>query len=197
MGWERVRQEMRKKLKTTPPPFPPFWHPENVGDELFGEIINIRPSPFEADINLYDVKDPETNEVWTTPSNVVLVRTLQELNPQVGDFILIKYTGKRKRTKLFEVSVLPKAEAEKHLVEMPSPEVVPEKMKPPTISEEKLEEIKKFLAELRLLHQKIKFSLFDHYLNRVKRFDVDPRHVITIFNLRLFTQDGEEWVELG
>lgn len=108
--------------------FPPKWTPENEGDNLRGEVIDIRHIETEyGESPRALVKDREgkVHTLWISWS--VLQRKWSEHDVVVGDHISLTYTGKANKARLFKLScVKPDGEAVSFdfvVPELPSPEL--------------------------------------------------------------------------
>lgn len=127
-NWEQIEEELRKRT-VEPTKFPPFFRFEREGQEIVGKVVRIRTLTGRGgeEQEVWEVQTRD-GEFYTIPHYEVLARQLTGI--KVGDYVLIRYvgTGKGKRgnpPKLFEVGVLPSAEAV--AVSVPKPAKAAEK----------------------------------------------------------------------
>jgi len=116
MKWENVKEKLEDE-KEEGSSLPPFWDPVEGDSKLMGKVVEKRISNFDDDNFLYHVKNPETGETKTTPEHTALVGALKRKNVEVGDYVLIEYTGTEKakssgrEVHLYDVGVVPADEA--------------------------------------------------------------------------------------
>ena len=136
MGYEAIVNALEKRLRRGS--YPPFWSPEEKGEKLVGQVIASRPSIWDQNVKIYEVRTFD-GKTYSTPNNDVLNRLLEESEVKPGDYIMIRYEGtittrRGRKAKDFSVAVLPKDEAEKILKEKPEePAVVPAEIPKPFV----------------------------------------------------------------
>jgi len=164
MGYEAIIDALEKRLRRGS--YPPFWSPKEKGEKLVGQVVATRPSVWDQNVKIYEVKTFD-GETYSTPNNDVLNRLLEESEVKPGDYIMIRYEGiittrRGRKAKDFSVAVLPKEEAEKILKEKPeepvaTPTEIPKPFVPQpqpaeqtrTIEISKVpDEVKEFIDEL-------------------------------------------------
>jgi len=136
MGYEAIVNALEKRLRRGS--YPPFWSPEEKGEKLVGQVIASRPSIWDQNVKIYEVRTFD-GKTYSTPNNDVLNRLLEESEVKPGDYIMIRYEGtittrRGRKAKDFSVAVLPKDEAEKILKEKPEePAVAPAEIPKPFV----------------------------------------------------------------
>ncbi|MEM3951830.1 MAG: hypothetical protein QXP74_00235, partial [Nitrososphaerota archaeon] len=120
MNFEEFLKEAREKAKVRR--LAETWKPQNEGDELYGVVEDVFPSPWDPSVITCIVKTPEGRR-YMLPRNKVLVTSLSEDPPNPGDLIYVRYEGEGRKKggfkapKLFAVYVKHVAEP----VEIPTP----------------------------------------------------------------------------
>ena len=136
MGYKAIVNALEKRLRRGS--YPPFWSPEEKGEKLVGQVIASRPSIWDQNVKIYEVRTFD-GKTYSTPNNDVLNRLLEESEVKPGDYIMIRYEGtittrRGRKAKDFSVAVLPKDEAEKILKEKPEePAVAPAEIPKPFV----------------------------------------------------------------
>lgn len=82
----RAREKARSRVLR------PVWNPQQIGEELYGVVVDAFPNPWDDSVTAYVVRAPDGSE-YMTPRNKVLVDLLNEYNPSIGDLIYIRYEG--------------------------------------------------------------------------------------------------------
>lgn len=171
---EILRQRLRESLKKGS--YPPFWTPKEAGEEIAGQVVRIRPSVWNPQINIYEIKTFEGESI-STPNNAVLNRLLSESDVKIGDYIMIRYegtvtTGKGRKAKDFSVSVIPKEEAEQILSQAKPPEPTPPQIKKSVVAKT-LEvkpsipdEVKDWAKELFKFYDEMPIEMFQRFLEQ-------------------------------
>jgi hypothetical protein len=109
--WQKFLERAKQRAKIAARPR--VWSPQEVGDFLYGEVIDIVQNPWDESVTSYVVRNPDTGEEFLTPRHSQLVSELKRKQPQIGYRIYIRYdgTGKakpgRSAPKLFAVYVEP------------------------------------------------------------------------------------------
>lgn len=138
MAMVDIEKKLEGRMKTTG--FPPFWVPQKKGETITGQISLIRKSPFNPEQKLFHIKEIETGEEFTLPSNVTLIRLLEDTPPEIGDVVKVRFedTQKSKRgrgVKIFSMGTMKKAEYEEMLKaagkEIPKVPPAPTPLPPP------------------------------------------------------------------
>jgi len=111
---EEFLAEAREKATTVTEEFkekyPPVWKPEAPGEEIYGKVIDIYPNPWEPEEKAYVIETPSGSR-YMLPRNRQLVNLLEEIKPQIGDLLYVRFDhyGKEKkgrsRPKIFAVYV--------------------------------------------------------------------------------------------
>jgi len=201
---ELLRRKLQEKLSKGS--YPSFWSPKNSGDELVGQVLRIRPSTWNPDIKVYEVKSMD-GTVYSTPNNAVLNRLLAESKACVGDYIMIRYegsivTGRGRKAKDFSVSAIPKDEAEQilsgqvklttpleikptvtpvkpELIQEPKTVIVPPKIKPAVP-----DEVVNWVKEMFTFYDEMEIERLQHYMNqRGYKYPVDV--VVEVAGLKI------------
>lgn len=116
MPWDEIKKKLEEK-KETQTDLPPFWDPEEE-KKLMGKVIEKRQSNFDDNNFLYHIKNPETEEIRTTPEHAAIMSSMKQRDVGVGDYVLIEYQGREKAkssgrmTYTYEIGVIKKDEAE-------------------------------------------------------------------------------------
>ena len=120
--FEAIKNVLRQRLQEPPPPST-FWNPENEGDQVYGQIIEIEERVFTRD----DGQQIQYNVIHIdTPDGTVRVSTLPKMlrdqfnywQPKPGDWIMVEFAGYREipgrdnPMRVFKMSVVPAKEAE-------------------------------------------------------------------------------------
>ena len=92
--------------------FPPSWQWDEEGKVFVGQVIEVREIEREVEGEVREARLAECVDVegqrWTVWLNlVVLQRLWDEKNVGVGNYVRAEFTGKKGRTKLFKLHVLP------------------------------------------------------------------------------------------
>jgi len=112
---ERADKALEERKEMLGGDYPPWWDPEEEGEKIFGEVLVVRPNPWDSDHNLYNIQD-ENGNTWTLRPQKVLIRELESQHVKAGDIVEIEYMGFRKsgqtgfRYHQYAVAVIPKEE---------------------------------------------------------------------------------------
>lgn len=189
--WDKWKEKLKSEAKSRT--LHPFWRPQQIGEEIVGEIVSIRPSPWEKDQYLYDIKTP-TGTVYTLPRNVQITDMLTSSGATVGYAVYIQYIGegkskKGRRVKQFKIACMPKAELEK-MAEMP--EVPKAPPKPPL----PIDKIKEAASELAKSSDRIELTDWGIFLNKFKKIEADPLEAAKAAGLSVISEKEKDWVIL-
>ena len=90
---------------------------DEEGDSVIGTITMIQPNFFNPEKTQYFIRSAKDQTEYSLPSNMVLIRLLEQQKAKVGDYVLVRYLGSNiseksgNPVKIFEASVVPEAEA--------------------------------------------------------------------------------------
>ena len=90
---------------------------EKEGETVVGQVKAIAPNPWRTDKTVYHIQNLQDGEIYMLPSNITLMRLLEEQEAKVGDYVLVRYTGKSDTSKkgfranLYEAAVIAQEEA--------------------------------------------------------------------------------------
>jgi len=111
-----LEELLRERLQKGTKDFPPFFKFSNPGEELCGEIINIRERTNKRGETetFYDIMTLDGKK-WTLPTYVILARLFREQGVKKGDYVMIRYEGEGKATrgrapKIFSLGKMSKEE---------------------------------------------------------------------------------------
>ncbi len=82
-----------------------IWKPQERGDWLFGKVVEITEHPFRKESKAlviegrcgseYDEPSLDPVDKYVTPNNANILRLIDRVNPQPGDWLYIEYLGTR------------------------------------------------------------------------------------------------------
>ena len=205
-----LEQKLKKALEERKKLAGRRWIPENEGEILMGRVLR------RDIVKVYDHEIPvwviETfnGERRQTPPHMVLVRQMEELGVNPGDYVIIQYEGRRegstgKPVWLYSAECIPAEEAHQTLgtgkattekVDVESktePESEPEiptedeigKEEDTEIDPDKLISLKRKTAQLIETLGKVSITYYDDYINKTWKYDIPVDLAIKLLDLKV------------